>query len=485
MNTLQRNNQSGAILLLMLLVLLIAGASALATFGNSNLQKINHDKKTARGLAQAKDALLAHAINYDYLHPGRIGFLPCPDAVSETNNPEGREDPGCGLKGVSILGRFPWRSLSLPPLKDGAGECLWYAVSSTYKGRPITSMLMLNEDSNGMFEVFNTNNVLSHGSTPEERIVAIILSASYRLSDQDRVRAIDPAEEVEACGGNYTPENYLEGNSDINNAVLASTANQVDQFIRGQANTSNIAEPFNDRILTITQAEVWATIKKRGDYTTKLETLTQTLAECVASYGEAGASENTLPWPAPVDLGTDYRSDNNYSDGNNPTYSLGRLPYFIDDSSSVAGRAADKRLFALTDTETAYCQLPDPESDRRLWKNWKDHFFLVTSDGFQPGSASSCNGTNCVTLLNDNTEYAAIVLFSRSALPGIMRNDPVAGVNAGTKHILGNYLEAQNNAPNGDPNGNQVYIQGTSSGPVNDILYCIEQDMNVIRCPNT
>ena len=482
MNTVQRNNQSGAILLLMLLVLLVAGASALATFGNSNLQKINRDKKTAQVLIQAKDALLAHAINYDYQHPGRVGFLPCPDARSDTN-PEGREDTGCGLKGVSILGRFPWRSLSLPPLKDGAGECLWYAVSSTYKARSITSML--NEDSNGMFEVFNTNNVLGHGSAPEERIVAIILSASYRLSDQDRVRAIDPAEEVETCGGNYTPENYLEGNSDINNAVLASTTNQIDQFIRGQANTSNIAEPFNDRILTITQAEVWATIKKRGDYTAKLETLTQTLAECVASYGEAGTSENTLPWPAPVDLGSDYRADNNYNDENDPTYSLGRLPYLIDDSSSVAGRA-NNRLFALTGTETAYCQLSTgPENNHRLWKNWKDHFFLVTSDGFQPGSASSCDGTNCVTLLNDSTEYAAIVLFSRSALPGIVRNDPVAGVNAGTKHILGNYLEAQNNVPNGDPNGNQAYIQGTSTGPVNDILYCIEQDMNVIRCPNT
>ena len=482
MTSVQRNRQSGAVLLLVMLVLLVTGASTLATLGNSNLQKIYRDKKTAQVLKQAKNALLAHAINYDYEHPGRFGFLPCPDARSDTN-PEGREDTGCGFKDVNILGRFPWRSLSLPPLKDGAGECLWYAVSSTYKGRSTTDML--NEDSNGMFEVFNTNNILGHGNNPEDRIVAVIISAAAQLSDQNRARLSEPSEKVEACGGNYLPSNYLDGSDGINNPVLAATADQIDQFIRGQANTNNVSNPFNDRILTITQAEIWATIKKREDYTEKLDALTETLAECVASYGKAGIGENTLPWPAPVNLGTDYRSDNQYDDENNPSYSLGRLPYLIDSSSSIAGRAND-RLFALTATQTAYCQLSTgPESNHKLWKNWKDHFFLVTSAGFQPGGSSSCNGTNCVTLQGDSTEYAAIVFFSGSALSGIVRNDPVASENPGTKHLLGHYLDAQNNALNGDPVGNNTYIQGTSDNAVNDILYCIEQDMDVVLCPDT
>ena len=34
------------------------------------------------------------------------------------------------------MGRLPWKTLGLDALKAGPGECLWYAVSGTYKNSP-------------------------------------------------------------------------------------------------------------------------------------------------------------------------------------------------------------------------------------------------------------------------------------------------------------------------------------------------------------
>lgn len=469
--------QYGAAILLMLLLLITAGAGILLAQGDHNRHHLNTHLKTSMALARAKDVLLAHATTYDFTHPGRLGFLPCPDSSSDSN-PEGREDAGCGATGENKIGRLPWRSLAIPPIKGGDGECLWYAVSSSYKGRATSKLV--NADTNGFFEVFNTDGTLAHSGNAEDRIIAVIFAPGHPLGEQDRGQTDD---KVEKCGGNYTASNYLEGDGDIDNATLQGGTDVLDQFIRGQPHNPNSETTYNDRLLTITQSELWSTILARNSVTEKLQLLTQTLAECVASYGLAGTSENTLPWPAPVNLNPEYRLDNQYDDANNPSFSLGRLPLIVDDSATEAGRAKNQ-LFALDEDEDAYCQLDNPAGDNKLWQNWKDHFFLVTSDAFQPGGSGLCDGTNCVTLLNSATEYAAIVFFAGQALTA-PRNDPLSGENPGSKHILDNYLEAANNAPNGDPDGNHAYQQGTASGPINDILYCIEPDMDVTLCPST
>jgi hypothetical protein len=89
---------------------------------------------TARVLAQAREALIAHAADRPINAAVGPGYLPCPD----TDN-DGWAESTCGsLNGDSgqaaRLGRLPWKTLGLADLRDGHGERLWYAVSAKYKG---------------------------------------------------------------------------------------------------------------------------------------------------------------------------------------------------------------------------------------------------------------------------------------------------------------------------------------------------------------
>ena len=127
-------------------------------------------QKTAIALAQAKEALIAYAATYKDTHddPGSSsytvpGYLPCPDL-----GPPASRRPGCagscGSSLVSVMGRLPWKTLGLDALKDGSGECLWYAVSGTYKNNPngvsgsTTTSNMMNWDTNGQFDVKDASN---------------------------------------------------------------------------------------------------------------------------------------------------------------------------------------------------------------------------------------------------------------------------------------------------------------------------------------
>jgi hypothetical protein len=86
-----------------------------------------------KALARAKAALIGFAATYadDPDHKGQPqGYLPCPDVDGDGSAET------CSSRGKTVLGRFPWRTLGLPPLRDGSGECLWYVVSGTYKDNP-------------------------------------------------------------------------------------------------------------------------------------------------------------------------------------------------------------------------------------------------------------------------------------------------------------------------------------------------------------
>ena len=58
----------------------------------------------------------------------------------------------------------------------------------------------------------------------------------------------------------------------------------LDDFI-----TSALNNPgnLNDRIITISQAEIFDEIKRRSDFTTLMENTTRELAECIAEFGKS------------------------------------------------------------------------------------------------------------------------------------------------------------------------------------------------------
>ncbi|MGH8677308.1 MAG: hypothetical protein ACREUQ_03010, partial [Burkholderiales bacterium] len=215
---------------------LLGIAITLLAFGLvSDLTRRNvSDQTTAEALEQAKQALIGYAIAYrDRIPPTGAranvwGLLPCPDVNGSGTGGEGVAT-ACGSKDVTVIGRLPWRTLDLPPLRDGSGECLWYALSGNFKNNPKTDLM--NWDTNGLIEIMAPDATgFVAGATPTQRAVAVIFAPGAILPGQTRsLAAINPPV---VCGGNYTATNYLDAASGINNATAASaTANALSRFI--------------------------------------------------------------------------------------------------------------------------------------------------------------------------------------------------------------------------------------------------------------
>ncbi len=336
-NSINSQRQKGAALLIAMVVLAsVAVFYLMGQFGAVN-QKLDRQDSRVAALAEAKTALIAYAVNYiNKGNTGEYGFLPCPDFVTGGISPEGGSDACTGIPGdpnVSVLGRLPWRSLDLKPLRDDANECLWYAVSGPYKNGA-NKTTMLNDDINGLFEIYDAQDNRMYGDAPEDRIVAVILAPGVTLAGQNRGGVIPGITGTETCGGNYTVSNYLEGNGVRDNSAVSNTADSLSQFIKSGSNTA-----FNDRLAIITQGDIWRAVKRHKDFIVDIQGLTQSIASCVKEYGDLGTAHN-LPWPSALDLDlpdpqvTDYRVDGNYIDANNPVSLLGRLPENVQNSET-------------------------------------------------------------------------------------------------------------------------------------------------------
>ncbi|MDH5426324.1 MAG: hypothetical protein OEY29_15150 [Gammaproteobacteria bacterium] len=328
-------NQTGAALLIAMVVL--ASMAAFYLIANSGAVSQKHQREVDRigSLAKAKKALIAHAVNYidnystgGIKHDGEMGFLPCPDR-SAGGIAEGLQDGTCGAANINTIGRLPWRSLDLPPLFDESNECLWYAVTGYYKANPKTQML--NEDTNGMLTVSNAQGTVIYGNNAADRVVAVVIAPGEIVQGQTR----NTVANTERCKGNYTVSNYLEGDGGINNSVIDTVnPDQTDTFIKAGTGSDEGMNPFNDLLITITRDEIWDAVKRRRNFRSSLENLTKSIADCIATYGEAGTIKN-LPWPAAVDLaGADYRLDSSYADTTAPASLLGRLPENVANSEA-------------------------------------------------------------------------------------------------------------------------------------------------------
>jgi hypothetical protein len=490
-----RHEQHG--LALLIFAILISLVSITIYFKSLSVTDIKNEqiKSNNKVLSEAKKSLLAYAIMYvddtDNDHKGEYGFLPCPDVNDNGTIPEGGSHGSCGATGVSTIGLFPWASLETGLMKTGSGSCLWYIVSGDYKSGPKTKML--NEDTNGLFRLFRQyddngdgilDEILIAGDQPQDRPIALIINPGRPLDGQLREYSSDSA-----CGLDYAATHFLEGNGNIDNAMLTGDTDTIDDFITAETDSDQLDPPFNDRIVYITRDELWQAVLDRSDFTEKMQNLTNALALCIAEYGNNSVNRR-LPRPAPVDLGgADYRDDVSYNDEAAVTY-LGRFPYTVDDSDTALGTYPNPAPPPLnldnapaTGTSTlfdkGFCDALDigggvtvnlntgmNSEYYRLWENWKDHFFLVVSAYYAPtnagiGAAPNCTGANCIVV--GGTEYAAAVIYSSSRTGAQVRNAPISG-DADTKKILSNYLEVNN--PSGTGTGNYTPTE-------NDIVFCI------------
>lgn len=225
--------QRGQALLVLLVILVVAGSAVFYSFAGPTNSAIERDKITAAALAQAKTALIGYAAS----DPNQPGVLPCPDRDND-----GSADAPCGATGVTAIGRLPWKTLGLSALRDGSGECLWYAVSANFKNSGTSGPSMVNSDSSGTLIVNNTDGTpLYSGSSA---VLAIVFAPNGALPDQGQDRS---PSSTAVCGGNTTVANYLE-NGNQNGAV-------TDIFVSGQ-----VTSTFNDELLPITSEALFSVV---------------------------------------------------------------------------------------------------------------------------------------------------------------------------------------------------------------------------------
>ena len=463
---------------LLFLVVAIALAFSAYYFSKVSIVEIQADnvQKTRLVLKTAKNALIAYAtIRSDLtdpsVQPAKYGYLPCPDF-----NGDGNSVGNCGVAGTSTIGWFPWRSLGMETLRDSNGDCLLYAVSSTYKYKPEAGML--NDDTNfGMFQVVDEYDNIIYGETAQNRIVGIVFSAGTALTGQ--VRDKDPNTE---CGDLNGVAAYLDelevppgSGKIVNNSDVETATNRIDTFI--QAISTDSQDVFNDQLIVITRDEIWPkAISHRvaafdisdTTGTSKVRRLTEALARCLASYANDN-DNSSLPFPAALDVvGNDYRDNDSYSDS--VLSYVGRYPFKTDVSdgvlaapdasslhpidNSVGGAVLFDKVFngpiepaqppivplssyiwqcseLLIDSPSgSYADLKTSSEDRRLWDNWKDHIIYAVSERYAARAIPNddviqprCNdvlvsNNKCITF--NGTEYAAIVIYAGERLKDVV-----------------------------------------------------------------
>ena len=231
-------NRGFALIAFVLLLVLVAGyvvAAALNRTG-SELASTREDRNM-KALNQAKAALIAYAASEEwqlykalpqlpptaYVQPGS---LPCPDQDNDG-------DADCtGSLTASMIGRLPWKTIGADDPRDASGERLWYALSHDFRKNqcPGTGCTTINSDTQGQLTVT--------GSAPASTVVAIVFAPG--LAVQGQVRDSANVNNVAS---------YLEG-FDLSNPV-----NYV------FTTTVLPSSTFNDRLLTITQADLMAAVE--------------------------------------------------------------------------------------------------------------------------------------------------------------------------------------------------------------------------------
>jgi len=260
--------QRGAALLVMLVIVVMGIAAALINSLSTTVLKTARQETTAAALAQAKDALIGYAITYGDTHtapPQAHGYLPCPDTVNDGSANTNQSNTQCAVKNIPVVGRLPWRSLKLPPLRDGHGECLWYAVSGTFKavaGGYINNLM--NWDAVGQFTIQDANGTTLAGATAYDRPVAAIFSAGAPLDTQSH-----PLGSVQECSGNNSNSvtAYLEGDNAF--TPPASPPESPIALVMGSPGSAT----NNDIVLWITPGDIFEHIKKRNDFSNQISNL--------------------------------------------------------------------------------------------------------------------------------------------------------------------------------------------------------------------
>ena len=263
-----RSHGQALIAALLLAAVLAAGTMLAGGALRTRAEAIAH-ARSLEALAQARNALIGYAISYEERHPGEgYGFLPCPDRGNEGSTPIG----ACGARDTAAIGRLPWRTLGLPELRDGWGECLWYAVSGSAKHNP--KPLAPNWDSRGQFALEDAGGAPLPVAAPDGRAIAVVFAPGRARSGQLR----PPARPFRCSGSDAASEDlphYLDhpfAVGDTGSQRLAQGALRPDD-----------ASATNDLLAWVGIDDVFDALRRRHDHAGHIDALIDRAAAALSA----------------------------------------------------------------------------------------------------------------------------------------------------------------------------------------------------------
>lgn len=254
-----RRQQGGYMLVIMLVIIVTGSLYGLLDRLNANAAETSRTTRTNDALKQAREALLVYAATYkerskvDGVAVYDNGYLPCPDMNGDDGlgTMIGTEAGSCGNQGTNAVGLLPYRSLGLPELRDGDGNCLWYAVSGTHKSNPKAAVVP-GENTVAKYRIVDINGIVLLDNTvidPGHGAAAIVIAPGIATETQVRNIIAD-----KPCGTDASQATaYLESmDTTFTNGPLKDAAGK---------------DIKNDRLSWVSAKDAFSLIIKRSDYT--------------------------------------------------------------------------------------------------------------------------------------------------------------------------------------------------------------------------
>ena len=281
-----RPRSTGHGLVAALALALLLGAGGLLAQGELEAQfRARAQARSIAALSHAREALLGYAISYNESHEGKgYGYLPCPDAGNDGSTTLG----ACGARDLSAIGRLPWRTLSLPELRDGWGECLWYAVAGSVKHNP--KPLTLNWDSPGQFALKGDDGHDLPVASPNGLAIAVIFAPGPPTESQERGGSAHGT-----CAGGTTALAELGAFVD---AIGHTSPAGISHFQQGHIGS----QTRNDLIAWLGVDDVFDALRRRSDFARYIDTIGVLAAQHLAPRLDDPAFLATYLQPAPSGL---------------------------------------------------------------------------------------------------------------------------------------------------------------------------------------
>ncbi len=141
-----------------------------------------------------------------------------------------------------MIGRLPWRTLGLEPLRDGNGECLWYAVSGSHQRHPASHAYELGQPQPPRHRRRRRHRCpgLRAHHCARSPSGGDIFGWATAARPEPRPRGGD---DVARCGGNYDVANYLD-------PATATALGGVTNYLAGTNKASGLTDAVTPKALS-------------------------------------------------------------------------------------------------------------------------------------------------------------------------------------------------------------------------------------------